>query len=70
MKFCIKIIFDFANNSDGKYTKCLWVQPHGFFNCSPAVDVPPSSCDLDSKESDAKDNGVAKPISNGLIAKL
>ncbi|GFZ12008.1 copper amine oxidase family protein [Actinidia rufa] len=21
------------------------LQPHGFFNCSPAVDVPPSSCD-------------------------
>ncbi|PSR96713.1 Copper methylamine oxidase [Actinidia chinensis var. chinensis] len=46
------------------------LQPHGFFNCSPAVDVPPSSCDLDSKEGDAKDNGVAKSIPNGLIAKL
>ncbi|GFZ07840.1 copper amine oxidase family protein [Actinidia rufa] len=46
------------------------LQPHGFFNCSPAVDVPPSTCDLDSKEGDAKDNGVAKPIPNGLIAKL
>lgn len=42
------------------------MQPHGFFNCSPAVDVPPSSSDLD-----LKDNGItAKPIQNGLLAKL
>ncbi|KAL5122485.1 Copper methylamine oxidase [Glycine soja] len=40
--------------------------PHGFFNCSPAVDVPPSASDLDDKE-----NGMsAKPIQNGMIAKL
>ena len=40
------------------------MQPHGFFNASPAVDVPPS--DLDDKE-----NGMAaKPIQNGVIAKL
>jgi primary-amine oxidase len=43
------------------------MQPHGFFNCSPAVDVPPSPAgDLDDKE-----NGMpAKPSQNGLIAKL
>lgn len=42
------------------------LMPHGFFNCSPAVDVPPSSCD-----SDVKDNVVVtKPINNGLVAKL
>lgn len=42
------------------------MQPHGFFNCSPAVDVPPSANDLD-----LKDNGMtAKPIQNGLLAKL
>ncbi|PNY07632.1 copper methylamine oxidase-like protein [Trifolium pratense] len=42
------------------------LMPHGFFNCSPAVDVPPSPSDLDDKE-----NGMpAKPSQNGLIAKL
>ncbi|CAN6550804.1 unnamed protein product [Malus baccata var. baccata] len=42
------------------------LMPHGFFNCSPAVDVPPSTCELD-----LKDNGMAaKPIQNGLLAKL
>ncbi|KAK6148305.1 hypothetical protein DH2020_019227 [Rehmannia glutinosa] len=46
------------------------LQPHGFFNCSPAVDVPPSTCDMDAKENDVKENGVAKPSSSGLIAKL
>lgn len=40
--------------------------PHGFFNCSTAVDVPPNTCDMDLKE-----NGMAtKPIQNGLLAKL
>ncbi|KAL0341436.1 UNVERIFIED_CONTAM: putative disease resistance protein [Sesamum calycinum] len=38
-------------------------KPHGFFNCSPALDVPP-------KESDVKDNSVAKPTSSALIANL
>ncbi|MED6180700.1 hypothetical protein PIB30_012576 [Stylosanthes scabra] len=44
------------------------LMPHGFFNCSPAVDVPPSLPDLDDKEN----NGMPpKPIiHNGLIAKL
>lgn len=45
---------------------CLSLQPHGFFNCSPAVDVPPSSADPDPKE-----NGViTKPCHPGLVAKL
>ncbi|KAG0458197.1 hypothetical protein HPP92_023354 [Vanilla planifolia] len=37
------------------------LMPHGFFNCSPSVDVPPGSCD-----NDLKDNGVSKPTHNGL----
>ena len=49
---------------------CLWLQPHGFFNCSPAVDVPPNACELDTKETDVKDAGVVKPIQNGILAKL
>ncbi|KAJ8438534.1 hypothetical protein Cgig2_024623 [Carnegiea gigantea] len=41
--------------------------PHGFFNCSPAVDVPPNPGDSDIKDT----NGVVtKPVQNGLIAKL
>jgi primary-amine oxidase len=46
------------------------MQPHGFFNCSPAVDVPPSTCELDAKDNDVKDNGVTKPLQNGVLAKL
>jgi primary-amine oxidase len=46
------------------------MQPHGFFNCSPAVDVPPSACELDAKDNDAKDNSVSKPLQNGVLAKL
>ncbi|XP_050223436.1 amine oxidase [copper-containing] zeta, peroxisomal-like [Mercurialis annua] len=46
------------------------LMPHGFFNCSPAVDVPPSVCELDTKDTDVKENGVAKPLSNSLLAKL
>ncbi|KAL6973170.1 primary-amine oxidase [Sarracenia purpurea var. burkii] len=48
------------------------LQPHGFFNSSPAIDVPPSACDLDAKEGDVKDNvaAAAKAIPNGLVAKL
>jgi len=46
------------------------VQPHGFFNCSPAVDVPPNACEMDSKDNDIKDNGSSKPIQSGLTAKL
>ncbi|WVZ19731.1 hypothetical protein V8G54_007053 [Vigna mungo] len=44
--------------------------PHGFFNCSPAVDVPPNACEMDSKDNDIKDNGSSKPIQSGLTAKL
>lgn len=40
-------------------------QPHGFFNCSPAVDVPPGSSDADIKEAESP-----KAIQNGLISKL
>ncbi|KAF9667915.1 hypothetical protein SADUNF_Sadunf15G0072800 [Salix dunnii] len=46
------------------------LMPHGFFNCSPAVDVPPSACELDAKDNDVKDNDVAKPLQNGVLAKL
>lgn len=45
----------------------LSVQPHGFFNCSPAVDVPPSLCELEAKEDN---NSVGKTIQNGLLSKL
>ncbi|RZC73228.1 hypothetical protein C5167_048706 [Papaver somniferum] len=41
--------------------------PHGFFNCSPAVDVPPS---ISANELDPKENGVVKTIHNGLLSKL
>ncbi|GAU29927.1 hypothetical protein TSUD_148360 [Trifolium subterraneum] len=46
------------------------LMPHGFFNCSPAVDVPPNSCEVESKDTDIKDNGASKPIQNGLASKL
>ncbi|GAY47314.1 hypothetical protein CUMW_103640 [Citrus unshiu] len=46
------------------------LMPHGFFNCSPAVDVPPSACELDAKDNDVKDNTVPKPIREGLLAKI
>ncbi|KAJ0441209.1 putative primary-amine oxidase [Helianthus annuus] len=46
------------------------LQPHGFFNCSPAVDVPPGACESDAKESHVKDTIGPKPVPNGLIAKL
>nr|CAD1820098.1 unnamed protein product [Ananas comosus var. bracteatus] len=39
--------------------------PHGFFNCSPAVDVPPNTSDVEIKES-----GSTKLIQNTLLAKL
>lgn len=47
-----------------------YVQPHGFFNCSPAVDVPPNTCVGDSKDNDIKDNGASKTIPGALAAKL
>ncbi|RRT57680.1 hypothetical protein GW17_00012656 [Ensete ventricosum] len=40
------------------------LQPHGFFNCSPAVDVPPSPNEAD------KECGAPKLMHNGLVAKL
>ena len=49
-----------------KVLKFLFMmQPHGFFNCSPAVDVPPSTSDMEDKEVIP-----SKPSQNGLIAKL
>ena len=52
------------------YLFVVWLQPHGFFNCSPAVDVPPNVCELDTKDNDIKENMVPKSIQNGLLAKL
>ncbi|GER38487.1 copper amine oxidase family protein [Striga asiatica] len=46
------------------------LQPHGFFNCCPAVDVPPNSCEMDAKENESKETEVPKPASPLLIAKL
>ncbi|KAK7291608.1 hypothetical protein RIF29_06891 [Crotalaria pallida] len=47
------------------------LMPHGFFNCSPAIDVPPSPCELDSKyNNEVKENGAPKQSQNGLVAKL
>ncbi|CAL9121399.1 unnamed protein product [Musa acuminata var. zebrina] len=40
------------------------LMPHGFFNCSPAVDVPPSPNEAD------KECGAPKLMHNGLVAKL
>ncbi|KAJ0785255.1 putative copper amine oxidase [Helianthus annuus] len=45
-------------------------QPHGFFNCSPAVDVPPGAYESDVKDTEHKETVASKPVSNGLIAKL
>ncbi|XP_010678856.2 amine oxidase [copper-containing] zeta, peroxisomal isoform X1 [Beta vulgaris subsp. vulgaris] len=44
------------------------LMPHGFFNCSPAVDVPPNSSEPEVKASDVKDYGATKPSS--FMAKL
>ncbi|XP_072979302.1 amine oxidase [copper-containing] zeta, peroxisomal-like isoform X3 [Typha angustifolia] len=41
------------------------LMPHGFFNCSPAVDVPPNATDVEIKES-----ATTKLIQNPLVAKL
>ncbi|KAK4257031.1 hypothetical protein QN277_006676 [Acacia crassicarpa] len=41
------------------------LMPHGFFNCSPAVDVPRNPCEMDNE---SKDNN--KPIHAGLGSKL
>ncbi|XP_042949776.1 copper methylamine oxidase-like isoform X3 [Carya illinoinensis] len=46
------------------------LMPHGFFNCSPAVDVPPNSYELGAKGNDVKDNGMAKTIQPALLAKM
>lgn len=46
------------------------LMPHGFFNCSPAVDVPPSTCDMDAKDNEVKDNGENKQVPGVIPAKL
>ncbi|KAE8705255.1 hypothetical protein F3Y22_tig00110429pilonHSYRG00386 [Hibiscus syriacus] len=46
------------------------LMPHGFFNCSPAIDVPPNPCESETKDRDAKENGVPKSVQDGLMAKL
>ena len=53
----------------------MWysVQPHGFFNCSPAVDVPPSDPAIDDarlKEARVKGAGQADTIQPTLLSKL
>mgnify|MGYP001554889914 CR=1 FL=1 len=55
-----------------KYINVLVLQSHGFFNCSPAVDVPPSprACESDVKEGHVKETIATKSVSNGLIAML
>ncbi|KAK0574040.1 hypothetical protein LWI29_017422 [Acer saccharum] len=42
------------------------LMPHGFFNCSPAVDVAPNQSELDVKDTVV----AAKPLQNGLLSKL
>ncbi|EHA8589655.1 putative Amine oxidase [Cocos nucifera] len=46
--------------------RVIILQPHGFFNCSPAVDVPPGPSEVEVKDN----NGTPKLIQNGLLAKL
>ncbi|KAL9249868.1 Amine oxidase [copper-containing] zeta, peroxisomal-like protein [Drosera capensis] len=46
------------------------LMPYGFFNRSPAIDVPPNPCEGESRDTDAKDNGVTKPIQPTLVSKL
>ena len=52
----------------------MWIgfwQPHGFFNCSPTVDVPQNpACELESKYSEVKEVVASKPLQNGLLSKL
>ncbi|WZY91569.1 hypothetical protein YC2023_063898 [Brassica napus] len=48
-----------------------FIQPHGFFNCSPTVDVPQNpACELESKYSEVKEVVASKPLQNGLLSKL
>ncbi|KVG08651.1 Copper amine oxidase [Cynara cardunculus var. scolymus] len=46
------------------------LQPHGFFICSPAIDVPSGACESNVKDSSShvKDATAPKAVSNGLIA--
>ncbi|GJS98240.1 copper amine oxidase [Tanacetum coccineum] len=45
-------------------------KPHGFFNSSPAVDVPPGACESDAKETESKETVAPKSVLNVLTAKL
>lgn len=46
-------------------------QPHGFFNCSPAVDVPPSSlADLEMKENGMVVEKTSCHNHNALVSKM
>ncbi|KAF2602617.1 hypothetical protein F2Q70_00024497 [Brassica cretica] len=46
-------------------------EPHGFFNCSPTVDVPQNpACELEGKYSEVKEVVASKPLQNGLLSKL
>ncbi|PKI41940.1 hypothetical protein CRG98_037690 [Punica granatum] len=60
------VVLCFAYPKAARMDVSLIMQPYGFFNCSPAVDVPPNASVLDHKE----DGMSTKAISNGLIAKL
>ncbi|KAE8659923.1 histone deacetylase 6-like [Hibiscus syriacus] len=46
------------------------LMPHGFFNCSLAVDVPPNPCEMETRDRNVKENVVPKSIRDGLMAKL
>ncbi len=50
------------------------LQPHGFFNCSPAIDIPPSKAvvaeDLDHKEVAGKGAGQPETLISTLMSKL
>jgi hypothetical protein len=50
------------------------LQPHGFFNCSPAIDIPPSKAvvadDPDHKEVAVKGAGQPETLTSTLLSKL
>ncbi|CAN6808102.1 unnamed protein product [Brassica oleracea var. botrytis] len=47
------------------------LMPHGFFNCSPAVDVPPNpACELDTKDSEVKEVVAPKPLQSDIIVAI
>jgi len=47
------------------------VQPHGFFNCSPAIDIPPSDAtDENGNKETSMKGGQPEMIPAGLLSKL